>query len=119
MSVNMLWRRLIRRPFVLMIILVFAALAAYTGWNSTDSEAESRMAVLVVPPWYLESELYPNPVLNLTDRTTQLASALVVVIQRYDVRAFVAESGATGLHGEQPWRQPAGSRTHRCHSNSP
>lgn len=95
MSLNMLWRRLIRRPFVLMIVLVFAALAAYAGWNSTNGEVESRTALLVVPPWYLESETYPNPVLNLTDRTTALASAIVKAVQSNDVRAFVAEAGAT------------------------
>jgi hypothetical protein len=96
MSLNMLWRRLIRRPFVLMIILVFAALAGFAGWNSADNEAESRMALLVVPPWHLEDENFPNPVLNLTDRTTQLASALVIMVQSNDAQAFVAESGATG-----------------------
>ena len=96
MSLSMLWRRLMRRPFVLMIIVVFAALAAWAGWNRTDGEAQSRTAVLVVPPWYVEDVTVPSPVLNLTDRTTQLASALVVAIQTDDTAAFVAEAGATG-----------------------
>src|SRR3982074_3986209 len=96
MSLSMLWRRRMRRPFVLMIIVVFSALAAWAGWNRADGEAQSRTAVLVVPPWYVEDVTVPSPVLNLTDRTTQLASALVVAIQTDDTAAFVAEAGATG-----------------------
>jgi hypothetical protein len=96
MSLNTLWRRLIRRPFVLMVILAVTALATYAGWSSTDSQAEFRTAVLVIPPWSFESELFPNPVLNLGERTTALASAITTAVQTNDVMKFVAESGATG-----------------------
>jgi capsular polysaccharide biosynthesis protein len=87
---------MIRRPLILAIIIIFAAGAGWVGWNSTNGEAQSRTSVLVVPPWYLESESAPNPVLNLTDRTTQLASALVIAMQTNDTATFVADTGATG-----------------------
>jgi capsular polysaccharide biosynthesis protein len=96
MSLTTLWRRLIRRPFVLVIIVAFAAAAGYAGFKSTNGEAQSQMSVLVVPPWYLEDQSVPNPMLNLTDRTTQLASTLVVALQSQDAAAFVAGAGATG-----------------------
>jgi hypothetical protein len=95
MSLNTLWRRLIRRPFVLVIIVVFAAAAGYAGFKSTNGEAQSQMSVLVVPPWYLEDATVPNPMLNLTDRTTQLASTLVVALQASDTATFVEGAGAT------------------------
>lgn len=95
MSLSTLWRRLVRRPFVLVIIVVFAASAGYVGFKSTNGEAQSQMSVLVVPPWYLEDQTVPNPMLNLTDRTTQLASTLVVALQSSDTAAFVEGAGAT------------------------
>lgn len=95
MSLNTLWRRLIRRPFVLVIIALFAATAGYAGFKSTNGEAQSQMSVLVVPPWYLEDTTAPNPMLNLTDRTTQLASTLVVALQGNDTATFVEGAGAT------------------------
>jgi len=95
MSLNTLWRRLVRRPFVLVIIVLFAAAAGYTGFKSTNGEAQSQMSVLVVPPWYLEDTTAPNPMLNLTDRTTQLASTLVVALQANDTATFVEGAGAT------------------------
>ena len=96
MSLSTLWRRLVRRPFVLVIIVVIAASAGYVGFKSTNGEAQSQMSVLVVPPWYLEDQSVPNPMLNLTDRTTQLASTLVVALQSADTAAFVEGAGATG-----------------------
>ncbi|BBZ30518.1 hypothetical protein MMAD_48130 [Mycolicibacterium madagascariense] len=96
MSLSTLWRRLVRRPIVLVIIVVFAASAGYVGFKSTNGEAQSQMSVLVVPPWYLEDQSVPNPMLNLTDRTTQLASTLVVALQSSDTAAFVEGAGATG-----------------------
>ncbi|MCI4675905.1 hypothetical protein [Candidatus Mycolicibacterium alkanivorans] len=79
-----------------MIIIAFAAVAGYAGFQSTNGEAQSQMSVLVVPPWYLEDASVPNPMLNLTDRTTQLASTLVVALQSSDAAAFVEGAGATG-----------------------
>ena len=95
MSLSTLWRRLVRRPFVLVIIVVLAASAGYVGFKNTNGEAQSQMSVLVVPPWYLEDQTVPNPMLNLTDRTTQLASTLVVALQSSDTAAFVEGAGAT------------------------
>jgi hypothetical protein len=80
----------------LVIIVIFAGVAAYMGWSSTNGEAQSQASVLVVPPWYLESETVPNPVLNLTDRTTQLASTLVIAVQTSETAAYIADVGATG-----------------------
>src|SRR3954462_14445190 len=95
MDLRTLWRRLIKRPLVLVIILVLSALAGYAGWSATEGEAESKGAIVVVPPWFVESEVFPNPVLNLTERTTNLASALVIALQRRDVGSFVLAEGAT------------------------
>jgi hypothetical protein len=95
MSLNQLWRRLIRRPIVLTIMIVLAALGVFVGWTSVDPEAESTAAVLVVPPWTSESEMFPNPLLNLGDRATALATTLVAAIQTSDVKRATAEAGAT------------------------
>jgi hypothetical protein len=95
MSLNQLWRRLVRRPVVLMIILVLAGLAAYVGWTSADTQAESRAAVLVVPPWSFASEDFPNPLVNLTDRATQLATTMLTAVQTSEVKLNVMETGAT------------------------
>jgi hypothetical protein len=93
------WRRLIQRPLLLVLILVvlaLAGLAGYAGWVRAGGQAESRSAVMVVPPWSVEDENFPNPMLNLGERATGLASALVVAIQeRGDVAGSVRETGAT------------------------
>jgi hypothetical protein len=98
MNLNVLWRRLIKRPLVsvlMLILLILAGLAGYAGWALAGGQAESRSVVVVVPPWSVEDENFPNPMLNLTERATALASALVVAIQRSDVEASVVEAGAT------------------------
>jgi hypothetical protein len=95
MRLNMLWARLIRRRLILVIIVVFAAIAGYAGWYSTHGEAQSHTSVLVVPPTNLADASAPNPVLNLTDRTTALASALVVALHTDQTANYVAAGGAT------------------------
>jgi len=50
---------------------------------------------LVVPPWSFETEIFPNPMLNLGDRTTQLATTMLTAIEASDVRQYVMETGAT------------------------
>ena len=96
MSLTALWHRLIMPPLVLAMLIVFAGLAGFVGWNSTHGEAQSHTAILAVPPWYLEDVSAPNPVLNLTERTTALASALVVALKSDDTAKYVAAGGATG-----------------------
>lgn len=96
MSLDTLWRRLVRRRIILALVVVCAALAGYFGYHSASGEAQSEVSMLVVPPWYLEDEKMPNPMLNLTERTTQLASTLVVALQGRDTAAFVDGAGATG-----------------------
>jgi hypothetical protein len=78
-----------------MIILILAGLAAYAGWVSAPKEVESRASVLVVPPWSFESAIFPNPMLNLADRTTALATTMVAAVQTSDVRENIMEAGAT------------------------
>ena len=95
MNPNTLVRRLMQRPFVCLFILILAALAAYAGWAGAKGGAESRSAVVVVPPWSFIDENFKNPMLNLTDRATALATALVVAIQRGDVQGAVVNAGAT------------------------
>jgi len=92
-------RRLIQRPILLvlvLVVLVLAGLAGYAGWVRAGGQAESRSSVVVVPPWSVEDANFPNPMLNLGDRATGLASALVVAIQeRSDVADSVRDTGAT------------------------
>ncbi|MGB3482219.1 MAG: hypothetical protein WBB07_08380 [Mycobacterium sp.] len=93
------WRRLIRQPLVLvllLVILVMAGLAGHSGWVRAGGQVESRSAVVIVPPWSLEDERFPNPMLNLGERATGLASALVVALQqRSDVADSVLGTGAS------------------------
>jgi hypothetical protein len=93
-------RGLLRRPLVLVLLLVLLTLsgwAGYVGWNSAGGQAESHATFVVVPPWSVEDENFPNPMLNLGERATGLASALVVAIQqRSDVGASILQTGATG-----------------------
>jgi hypothetical protein len=95
MNLKVLWRRLLQRPLVLALILILAALAGYAGWVTAGGQAESKAAVVVVPPWSMEDENFKNPMLNLGDRATALASTLVVAIQRSDVGESVRGAGAT------------------------
>ena len=95
MNPNMLVRRLMQRPFVCLLIVILAALGGYAGWVGAKGGAESRSAVVVVPPWSFIDEYFKNPMLNLTDRATALATALVVAIQRGDVQGAVVNAGAT------------------------
>jgi hypothetical protein len=95
MNFTVLRQRLTRRPLITGLILILSVLAGYAGWISAGSQAESHAAIVVVPPWSLEDENFKNPMLNLGDRATALASALVVAIQRDDVEASVRDAGAT------------------------
>ena len=95
MNLTVIRQRLTRRPLITGLILILAALAGYAGWVSAGSQAESHAAIVVVPPWSLEDENFKNPMLNLGDRATALASALVVAIQRDDVEGSVRDAGAT------------------------
>lgn len=95
MNLKVLWRRLMRRPLTSAVILILAASSAYAGWVSAGGQAESHAAIVVVPPWSMEDENFKNPMLNLGDRATALASALVVAVQRSDVENTVRDAGAT------------------------
>jgi hypothetical protein len=85
---------MMRRPLLPVLILIAAALAGYVGWTTAGGQAESQSAVVVVPPWSLEDVNFKNPMLNLGDRATALAGALVVAISRSDVEEPVRGAGA-------------------------
>ena len=95
MVLNRLWRRITQRPLVTALILVAAVAAGIAGWVSAGGQAQSSAAVVVVPPWSVEDENFKNPMLNLGDRATALATTLVVAIQRSDVENAVLQAGAT------------------------
>lgn len=94
MSLDQLWRRLVRRPGVLALILVIASIFAALGWTTAQTETISTANILVSPPWKLDNENIPNPMLNLGDRATSLANVLALALQSDEVVQFAKDGGA-------------------------
>jgi hypothetical protein len=96
MDVAQFFRRLVRRPVGLIVVILLAVGAGYYGWSSTTVQYTSTGAVLVIPPGAGNPNATVNPFVNLDNNMAQLAVVLQTSAGSDDAhRAVQAASGSS------------------------
>lgn len=95
MNVVGFFRWAVKKPVIIIVVLVCALIGGIQGYRSTSTHYETSGAVLVIPPGAGNQNAGMNPFVNLTTGTAQLAFVLATATQSEDARAAVAKTGAS------------------------
>ncbi|GAB3133828.1 hypothetical protein GCM10027289_24370 [Tsukamurella serpentis] len=95
MNVLEFFRWALRKPVIIVIVLVCALLGAVQGYRSTTSTFETAGAVVVIPPGAGNTDAGLNPFVNLSQGTAQIANILATGAQSDQAREAVAKTGAS------------------------
>ncbi len=85
----------LKKPAIIVIVLLCAVLGGIQGWRSTTSHYETSASVLVIPPGAGSQVATDNPFANLGTPSAQVAYVLVTSAQSQEARAAVQATGAS------------------------